>query len=90
MDKQKYEKLKELLSNNTNWPIQHMFKCIVPNNKDIINRVVALLPFQGEFAFKNSKNNKFVSVSCIAQMEDAQTIIDITQSISIIPDVMIL
>lgn len=90
MDKQKYEKLKQLLSENKNWPIKYMFKCIVPNNKDLINRVVALLPFQGDFAFKNSKNNKFVSVSCVAQMKDAQKIIGITQSISEIPDVMIL
>lgn len=90
MDNQKYTKLKELLSENKNWPMSYMFKCIAPNNKDIINRVVALLPFQGEFTFKTSKNNKFVSISCVAQMSDAQKIIDITQSISAVPDVMIL
>jgi len=90
MDYQKNKKLKEFLSENKNWPLSYMFKCIVPNNKDLINRVVALLPFQGEFAFKNSKNNKYVSISCIAQMENAQKIIDITENISKIPDVMIL
>lgn len=90
MDNQKYAKLKELLAENKNWPMSYMFKCIVPNNKDIINRVVALLPFQGEFAFKTSKNNKFVSISCVAQMSDAQKIIDITRSISTVPDVIIL
>jgi putative lipoic acid-binding regulatory protein len=90
MDNSKYKKLKELLSENKNWPMSYMFKCIIPNRKDLINRVVALLPYQGEFSFKNSKNNKFVSVSCVAQMNDAQKIIDITKSISEIPDVMIL
>lgn len=90
MDNQKYNKLKELLTENKNWPMSYMFKCIAPNSKDIINRVVALLPFQGEFTFKMSKNNKFVSISCVAQMNDAQKIIDITQSVSSVPDVMIL
>ncbi|NOQ25165.1 MAG: DUF493 family protein [Bacteroidales bacterium] len=90
MDNEKYKKLKELLSENTDWPMSYMFKCIVPNSKEHINRVVALLPFQGEFGFKNSKNNKFVSISCVAQMSDVQKIVDITTSISEIPDVMIL
>lgn len=90
MDNEKYKKLKELLSENTNWPMSYMFKFIVPNNKEHINRVVALLPFQGDFGFKNSKNNKFVSISCVAQMSDAQKIVDITTSISEIPDVMVL
>jgi len=90
MDNQKYTKLKDLLSENKKWPLLYMFKCIVPNNKDSINRVVALLPFNGKFGFKNSKNNKFVSVSCVAQMSDPQKIIDITKCISEIPDVMIL
>jgi len=90
MDTKKYEKLKRLLSENKNWPIQYMFKFIVPNNKETINRVVVLLPFDGEFTFKNSKNNKYVSVSCVAQMCDAQKIIGITENISVIPDVMVL
>ncbi|MBI9052806.1 MAG: DUF493 family protein [Bacteroidales bacterium] len=90
MDKQKYIKLKELLSKNKNWPMLYMFKCIVPNSKDLINRVVALMPFQGKFEFKTSKNKKFVSISCVAPMSDAQKIVDITQSIAEIPDVMIL
>lgn len=90
MDKQKYNKLKELLSENKEWPMSYMFKCIAPNSKDIINRVVALLPFQGEFTFKTSKNNKFVSITCIAQMSEAQKIIDITQSVSSVQDVIIL
>ena len=90
MENEKYKKLKELLSGNKNWPMSYMFKCIVPNSKEHINRVVALLPFQGDFGFKNSKNNKFVSISCVAQMSDVQKIVDITTSISEIPDVMIL
>lgn len=90
MDNQKYEKLKELLAENKSWPISYMFKCIAPNSKDVINRVVALLPFQGDFTFKTSKNNKFVSISCVAQMTDAQKIIDITESVSVVPNVMIL
>jgi hypothetical protein len=90
MDDQKYTKLKKLLTENKNWPMQYMFKCIVPNSNDVINRVVALLPFEGEFNFKTSKNNKFVSVTCLANMSDAQKIIDITRSVSSVPDVMIL
>jgi hypothetical protein len=90
MDDSKFFKLKKLLSEDKNWPRPYVFKCIVPNNKDIINRVVALLPFQGEFNFKTSKNNKFVSITCVAQMSDVQKIIDITQNVSSVPEVMIL
>lgn len=90
MDNEKYTKLKKLLYENKNWPMTYMFKCIVPNSNDIINRVIAILPYQGDFGFKNSKNNKFVSVSCVVQMSDSQKIIDITKSISEIPDVIVL
>ena len=79
MDNQKYTKLRKLLSENKKWPISYMFKCIAPNKQEVINRVVALMPFQGDFKFKTSSNNKFVSISCVALMSDSQKIIEITQ-----------
>lgn len=90
MDTQNYEKLKELLANNKKWPMKYLFKFIAPNDQEVINRVVSLLPAYGKFAFKNSKNNKYVSVSCIASMKNAQKIIDITQNVSKIPNVITL
>lgn len=83
-----YEKLRELLLKNEKWPLVYMFKIIVPNSDGKVNEVLALLPSDGELSFKHTQNLKFVSVTCKASMHSVDAIIEITDQIASIPDVI--
>jgi hypothetical protein len=85
-----FEKLRELLLKNEQWPLVYMFKFIVPNSGGKVNEVVALLPIEGELSFKHTQNLKFVSVTCKATMDSADAIILITDKAATIPGVIAL
>ena len=74
----KYEKLLELLSENKNWPLKYMFKFIVENEGGKVDQVVSILPKYGQLTFNHTENLKYVSVTCVAQMNSAEDIIEIT------------
>ncbi len=83
-----YEKLRELLLKNEQWPLVYMFKFSVPNSDGKVNEVVALLPSDGVKSFKHTQNLKFVSVTCKATMHSVDAIIAITDQIASIPGVI--
>ncbi|MFA6400426.1 MAG: hypothetical protein WCX31_02205 [Salinivirgaceae bacterium] len=85
-----YEKLRELLLKNEQWPLVYMFKFIVPNSGGKVNEVVALLPSDGELSFKHTQNLKYVSVTCKATMHSVDAIISITDKAVSIPGVIAL
>ena len=74
----KYEKLLELLSENKNWPLKYMFKFIVENEGGKVDQIVSLLPNNGQLTFNHTENLKYVSVTCVAQMNSAEDIVEIT------------
>lgn len=86
----KWENLRKKLSENKNWPLKYMFKVIVPNKNGNVNRVTALLPLDGEMTYKNTENLKHVSVTCVADMESADAIIQVLEKLSMIEGAMIL
>ncbi len=87
-DIKRLEGLRELLLKNKVWPLKYMFKFIVPNCNDNVNKVVAMLPKSGELHFNNSKDLRYVSVTCVAMMDSADSIIDITRQATSISGVM--
>ncbi|MGD9993973.1 MAG: DUF493 family protein [Salinivirgaceae bacterium] len=87
---QSYEKLKQLLLNNPQWPRLYMFKFVVPNKNGNVERVVSLLPPEGEISYKHTQNLKYVSVTCTHTMASAEHIIEITKRVSEIQGVMAL
>jgi len=83
-------KLKRLLLDNPQWPRLYMFKFIVPNKEGNVERVVSLLPAEGEISYKHTENLKYVSVTCTQQMASADHIIEITKKVTKIHGVMAL
>jgi hypothetical protein len=67
-----------------------MFKFIVPNKEGNVERVVSLLPREGEIFYKHTENLKYVSVTCTHTMTSADHIIEITKKVSEIHGVMAL
>ncbi len=90
MDSKHYEKLRELLVENSTWPLLYLFKFIVPNTDNRVNKVVKLLPTEGEISYKHTENLKYVSVTCKVLMESAESIIEVTHQVSQISGVIIL
>lgn len=78
-DKESLERLRQLLLKTKAWPLKYMFKFIVPNSDDKVNRVVAVLPEGGSQSFKPSKELHYVAVTCIASMSSADEIIDVVE-----------
>ncbi len=72
------EKLRELLMENKKWPMDYMFKFIVPNSDNRVNLVVECLPKNGKITYNHTKNLKHIAVTCVAPMDSAHDIIDVT------------
>ena len=82
MVKQDYEKLRELLLENKKWPMVYMFKFIVPNTNNNVEKVVGMLPNHGTISYNHTKNLKHVAITCKASMKSANAIIEITEKIA--------
>lgn len=72
------ERLRSRLLETPEWPIDYMFKFIVPNNGGKVNTVRDMLPTHGKTTFNPSKDLHFVAVTHVARMASADHIIEIT------------
>ena len=86
----KFKNLRYRLMENDKWPLKYMFKFIVPNNEGKVDQIKELLPEVGEISFKHTESLKHVSITCVASMNTADDIIDITEKVSEIDGVMVL
>ncbi|WP_167616017.1 DUF493 family protein [Maribellus sediminis] len=90
MDIDKYKNLRYRLMENNNWPLKYMFKFITPNHDGKVDQIKALLPNSGKTTFKHTSNLKHVSVTCIALMDSADQIVEITEKADKIEGVIVL
>jgi len=67
-----------------------MFKFISPNRDGKVDKIKALLPENGKITFKHTANLKHVSVTCVALMDSADQIIEITEKVDKIEGVIVL
>ena len=86
----RFFKLKTLLEENKEWPLKYMFKFIVPNKDGKVNKVVNVFPADADKRFKYTESMKYVAVTCVLEMNNAEEIIRITESAIEIPGVMML
>ncbi|MCZ4695761.1 DUF493 family protein [Ancylomarina euxinus] len=77
MDPEKYNQLREQLIESAQWPALYMFKFIIPNKEDKLEAVKALFPAETQFAFKTSKDIRFISITVKIIMKDADAVIAI-------------
>ncbi|NPA35759.1 MAG: DUF493 domain-containing protein [Chlorobi bacterium] len=87
---EKYYKLRQILGRNKKWPLKYMFKFIVPNSDGKVDKVIAVFPGNAEKTFKYTNNLKYVSVTCVMNMESADDIIKITEDAMSVEGVMML
>ena len=85
-----YRNLRRILGEEEQWPQLYMFKFIVPNQHGKVDKVVALLPQNGDVSYKHTKNLRHVSVTCKAVMHSPDDIISVTQNVTAIEGVMAL
>ncbi len=85
-----YKKLRELLLETETWPLLYMFKFIVPNKDGNVDKVISLLPEEGDVSFNHTKNLRHVAVTCKAVMANADEIISITREAAAIEGVLAL
>ncbi|HYQ56799.1 MAG TPA: DUF493 family protein [Draconibacterium sp.] len=90
MKRDKYKNLRYRLMETESWPLKYMFKFITPNKEGKVDQIKALLPNNGEVTFKHTANLKHVSVTCVALMESADQIIEITEKVDAIEGVIVL
>jgi hypothetical protein len=90
MGQEKYSKLRYQLMESSTWPSLYMFKFIIPNSDDKVNAIKELFPANTEFAFKTSKDLKFIGITVKKTMESADAVIDIYISAEDIEGIVIL
>jgi len=77
MNQEKYNQLRDQLIESTQWPSLYMFKFIIPNKDEKLDAVKALFPAGTPFAFKTSKDLRFISITVKIKMKDADKVIAI-------------
>lgn len=78
------------LEKNKEWPLRYMFKFIAPNNEETIAAIQKELPQGEKITMKKSKTEKYVAITCIAFMDSAKQIVNITNTVNAIDGVMTL
>jgi len=72
-----YDRLKEELEKNTDWPTKYMYKFIMPNKEENIDKVKHNFSNQDFDLKKNySKTGKYVSVTLVTEEKDPEAVIE--------------
>ncbi|WP_297085480.1 DUF493 family protein [uncultured Draconibacterium sp.] len=90
METDKYKNLRYRLMETNSWPLKYMFKFITPNEDGKVEQIKILLPANGKLSFKHTENLKHVSITCVAWMESADQIVEITEKVDGIDGVIVL
>jgi hypothetical protein len=77
MNQEKYTKLREQLMESMNYPSIYMFKFVIPNTDEKLQSVKNLFPADTKFAFKTSRDLKYIGITVKKMMNSADEIIDI-------------
>lgn len=90
MTKDKFKNLRYRLMETGTWPSKYMFKFITPNKEGKVDRIKALLPNHGEFSFKHTPGFTHVAITCVATMESADEVVEVTEKVDAIEGVIVL
>ena len=73
---EQYDKLRELLNKENNWPMVYMFKFIIPADNQKIALIESKFSDEAVISHKESSNGKYFSITVKEVMLNADTIID--------------
>lgn len=72
-----YKRLQEELDNTSTWPLDYLFKFIVPVSEEKVQKIKeSFTGTQAQIDLKNSSTGKFTAVSVRVLMPSSQSIID--------------
>jgi len=72
-----YDRLKEELERTSDWPVKYMYKFIMPNQNENVQKVEERFGDQKmDFKKNYSKTGKYVSVTVVTEEKDPQTVIN--------------
>jgi hypothetical protein len=71
-----YENLKARLEENTSWPQVYLFKFIIPSDNQKLAQVQNLFGSEAQVSTRQSKSNKFISISAKEVMVSSDAIIE--------------
>ncbi|MCF8059379.1 MAG: DUF493 family protein [Bacteriovoracaceae bacterium] len=86
IDPEKFHELKELLQTEETFPLKYMFKFIVPTGK--LSEILSLFPEEKNLSTKPSSKGSYISVTVIRLMKNADEIIKVYESVSVIEGVL--
>ncbi len=90
MERDKYKNLRYRLMESETWPLEYMFKFITPNKDGNVEQIKALLPEHGKISYKHTSNLAHVAITCVATMQNADEIVEVTEKVGQIEGVIVL
>lgn len=86
-----YTSLKEKLNEIHNFPEDYLFKFIIPNHQEKLADIYRIFDeLKTTISHKNSRNEKYISLSINAFVMDANQVVDIYKKVSQLEDVIML
>ncbi|QZE12942.1 DUF493 domain-containing protein [Halosquirtibacter laminarini] len=76
-----YKRLEEILKEDKSWPKPYMYKFIVPNHDDKVNKVKKMMPEPEKVVMRSSKDLKYISISLKTIVNSADDILELYKRI---------
>ena len=84
----RWNNLRKKLSWYKEWPVNYMFKFIVPADMEKIARVESLFANHATIYRKESKKGNYVSITAKQNMQDPEQIIEIYKKATLIEEIV--
>jgi len=81
---EQFDKLRELLNKENNWPLVYMFKFIIPADNQKIAMVESKFSDEAVISHKESSNGKYFSITVKEVMLNADSIVSKYQEMGVI------
>lgn len=82
--------LKNKLDAQNQWPLNYMFKFIVPADLEKVARIEALFDSSAVIYHKESRTGKFISITAKQEMNNSSAVIAVYEKASSIDDIVAL
>ena len=86
----KYKGLKEKLEENSEWPIKYMYKFIIPNETEKVEKVKEAFGGKANIKTNLSKTGKYISITITTTENNADDIINKYKSLENIEGIVAL
>jgi hypothetical protein len=86
IDVEKLQRIKDLLEAEENFPLRYIFKFIVPTAG--LSKILSLFPEEKGLSTKPSAKGNYISVTIVRYVENAEEVVQVYKSVSVIDGVL--